>query len=658
MGTLHAALSWARRGFPVFPLRENEKEPIHDAWQDIATTDEATIRALWTDPVLGTERNYNIGSLCTNMVVVDIDVKEGKDGYNEYAQIGGHYDTLVVQTPTGGFHCYFNAPDSSNSPLSNSIDIRSHNGYVVAPGSRVPGYGAETYQVINDRELAWVPSSIERLLRPPYVRPDIELDITLDTPAAIQAAIGFLQSAPVAVQGQRGDETTFVTAARLVREMGLSVGAAFSLMRDHWNERCTPPWPLDELLRKVENANQYGTAAAGKLTPEALFGHLVIPPVPSIFSNPSMSWGNAISPERIRPRPWLIDRMLMTEAVTLLMAAGSAGKSSVSLALAAHLALGLDFAGYKTHKVCKTIVYNGEDDLEEQSRRLLAVCMSYGFDFQTVKQNVMLLSSKQIKMDLVANDFRRPVRNDALVNHLINEASNNDVGLLILDPLVKIHKCDESDNVQMDYVMETLTDIAQAAKVSILALHHTSKGNSKQEDRIGNMDIGRGASAIVNASRIAFTLLNASAQDAEDYGMQDEERMMWVRMDDAKMNLALSSNQATWFRKEGVRIPSLDVVGVLRHDVLEKNHQHIRIRVARILINNMTVNGAGSLTLARVASILKAEEPLWANKTDIDIKRKVEGMFSTPTDIEGHVLHVVRIMNEKSKKEEVMLTLR
>lgn len=442
-----------------------------------------------------------------------------------------------------------------------------------------------------------------------------------------------------------------------MRELGLSVAAAFCLLRDHWNERCSPPWQLDELLRKVENAANYGTAGAGRLTAEVLFDGIVIPPQQSVFQQSGTTWGNAFLPDRIRPRPWVLDRMLMSEAVTLLMAAGSAGKSSVSLALAAHMALGLDFAGHKCIKACKTIVYNGEDDLEEQSRRLLAVCMSYGFDFNIVKDRIMLLSSRQVKMDLVVNEYRRPVRNEALVQHIINEASDPDVGLLILDPLVKIHKCDESDNVQMDYVMETLTDIAHAAQVSVLALHHTSKGNSKQEDRIGNMDIGRGASAIVNASRVAFTLLNASAQDAEDYGMQDEERMTWVRMDDAKMNLALSSNQATWFRKEGVRIPSLDVVGVLRHDVLEKSHQHIRIRIARILIANMTANGSGSITMPRVCAVLKAEEPLWANKTDADIKRRVEGMFSTAVEIEGRTLKVERDLSDK-KKESVLLVMR
>jgi RecA-family ATPase len=351
--------------------------------------------------------------------------------------------------------------------------------------------------------------------------------------------------------------------------------------------------------------------------------------------------------------------MLMTEAVTLLMATGSAGKSSISLALAAHLSVGLDFAGYTSRKACKTIVYNGEDDLEEQSRRLVAICMEYGLDYSVVKQNIMLLSNRQVKLDLVVVDRGRPIRNDAIVNHLIQEASNPDVGLLILDPLVKIHKCDESDNVHMDFVMETLTDIAHDAKVSVLALHHTSKGGngSKQEDRIGNMDIGRGASSIVNASRIAFTLLNASAQDAEDYGMADDERMKWVRMDDAKMNLALSSSQATWFHKEGVKIPSLDVVGVLKHDVLEKSREHIQLRIARTLANTMTATGAGSITLPRVCAIIRAEVAPWANKQDADIKKRVEALFATPYAVDGKTLSVERDMNDK-KKESVLLVMR
>lgn len=658
MGTLKAALDWARRGFPVFPLVEDGKEPIHDKWHEYATTDEAAIQRMWTDPVLGMERNYNIGTLCTNLVVVDIDVKAGKDGYNEYAQIGGHYDTLVVQTPTGGFHCYFNAPDSSNAPLSRSIDIRSHNGYVLAPGSRITGYGTETYTVINDREMSWIPATIAGSLRPPYARAEVDNVVDLDTEAAIQAGIGYLQSAPGAVEGMRGDDTTFVTAARLVRELGLSVSAAFQLMAEHWNYKCSPPWPLDELLRKIENAAAYGTATAGRLTSEQLFGHLNVPPVPTVFEQDTLGWGNAFVPAGIRPRPWLVDRMLMRENVTLLMAAGSAGKSSISLALAAHLSLGLDFAGYQARGKCKTIVYNGEDDIEEQSRRLMATCMVYGFDYEEAKRNIMLLSPRQIKMDLVTLEGRRPVRNDALVAQFIAEASAPDVGLVILDPLVKIHKCDESDNVQMDYVMETLTEIAYKANVSVLALHHTAKGgNGKQEDRIGNMDIGRGASAIVNAARVAFTLLNASNQDAEDYGLKDDERLRWVRMDDAKMNLALASDKATWFYRDSAKIPSNDIVGVLRHEQLEKSQEHIKERVARSIIKTMEGIGAGSLKMPQLCAAVKTDVSVWATKLDAEVKRRIEGFYHIPYQIDGKTIVVERTMDDK-KKETVLVVMR
>lgn len=440
------------------------------------------------------------------MVVIDVDVKSGKDGINDYAKIGGHYNTLVVRTPTGGYHCYFMGTDSSNAPLSDSVDVRSHNGYVIAPGSSLNGH---FYTVANDVDMAWVPASIEKMLKPPNLRSEIQAVIEYDDPASIEAAKRFLESAPIAIEGRRGDERTFLTAARLVREMALSVPAAFALLRDHWNDRCEPPWEHDQLWAKVENAAAYGSAEYGRLNAEIMFGGLNIQPPPSLFEG--MEWGNALLPERIPPRPWLMERVLLTGAATLLLAAGSSGKSTISLVIAAHLALGLDFAGYKTRKAVKSIVYNGEDDRTEQSRRLLAVCMAYGFNYYEVKDRITLLSSRDLKMDIVSSVMRRPVRNDIVYEQLVNKAKEEEVGLIILDPLVNIHKCEESDNVQMAFVMETLTDIAYDARVAIMVLHHTSKSGSRNEDKVGNMDIARGASAIVNASGL-LSLLSTLAK--------------------------------------------------------------------------------------------------------------------------------------------------
>lgn len=640
MATLQAALAWASRGFPVFPLACNSKEPIHLDWPSVASTDPDTIAKMWHDPVLQIERDYNIGALCNDMVVVDVDLKNGKDGHNQYVQLGGHYDTLVVRTPTGGYHCYFNGPDSANAPIAPDIDIRSHNGFVVAPGSTIDG---ASYIVVQDRKLNYIPDSISRLLRPPYARRKTSVVGALNSAASIQAGIRYAQSAAVAIEGQRGDETTFVTAARLVRELALSVDTAYELLAEYWNPRCEPPWSLEELRVKVENAAQYGTADMGRLDPSIIFSAINIPPPPSVFSQAGIDFGNAIDSVFIPPRPWMLERLLMLHETTLILAPGSAGKSSLSLAIVAHIALGKSFGPYTCYVKCKCVVYNGEDDRVEQSRRLYAVCQAYDLDYSEVKKQVVLLCSSDIDLRLVSARGRSAAANDAAVAQLVEFLSDQNIGLVVYDPLVDVHDVDEGDNSHMNFVMKTLQAIARRANVASLALHHTTKaGQSRQEERIGNMDISRGASGIVYKARISFTLMNASAKDCEDYGLQEAERKTWVRLDDAKMNLALVSDEATWFRKEGNRIPSGDIVGVLRHAELKKNTTHIRSRIADILIATLEANNEASMPIGQAVAVVKTQEPLFSNKSENDIKKRIEGLFSTPVKIREKTLHVQR----------------
>lgn len=648
MGTLQSALAWARRGFRVFPLQENTRLPALGAdWREIATNDEDVLRRLWTDPVMGTERDYNIGCACAGMVVLDVDVKHGKDGYNKYLQHGGHFDTLVVRTTTGGYHCYFYGPDSSNAPIDeDGVDVRSANGYVVAPGSSIDGV---YYQVVNDRAMASVPPSIERRLTPVQTK-HVGSSYVSDDPATVQAAINFLQTTALAVQGARGDDTTFVTAARLVREFALSIPTAHQLLLEFWNPHCSPPWEPDELYQKVENAAQYGSAPQGVLSPEFIFQDIHPEPPPSVFQASGLAFGNAILPTAIPARPWLMDRILMRGAVTTILAAGSAGKSSLGLSIAAHVRLGRMFAGQRIHEACKVVVYNSEDDVMEQSRRLVANCMAHDFDYQHVKNGLMVLSADEIDLSLVFKEYNKPIRNHVIVDQLVCLLANADIGLLIVDPLVDIHGCDENDNGQMNYVMRTLRYIAKAANVAVLVMHHTSKSGSRGDDRTGNADIGRGAAAIINSSRVAFTLCNAGEQDMEDYGMQESERRMWARLDDAKMNLTLAEDNAVWFKRTGVKIASGDIVGVLKHDILTKDRQHIRTRVANILIETMTATSTASMTLSQAVAVVKEGEPLWANHKDTEIKSKLEGLFASAIDIRGHSLQVKRDPDSKSNK--------
>lgn len=644
MSKLEAALAWAARGFRVFPLRENGKEPLFgmDEWYDYATLDESRIRMYWIDPVLGVERNYNIGVDCTDMVVVDIDVKDGKNGLEEYAAISGEWATLCVLTPTGGYHLYFTGPDSSNSPISPAIDIRSHHGYVVGPGSEIDG---RRYDLYRDMEPAWLPLAVETRLTPLKLR-DVTAEYTSvdDTPAKIEAVTNYLNTAPVAVEGNRGDDTTFQTAARCVREFGLSVYKTFELMRDLWNPRCEPPWGLDELLKKVENAAEYGTAELGRLDAATLFGKLDIPPPPTVFEQSPGFGVSEITEAVLRARDWLIDRMLLIGHITLIVAVGSVGKSTFGLALAAHLALGVPFGNYKPARAVKSIIYNGEDDVEEQRRRLVAVCMTYGLDYNAVRPRIMLLSEEEVDLRLVVpmqGGGAQP--SQAIVDQLIGLASDPEVGLLILDPLIDVHGVNEGEPGQMNVVMKTLRHIAKKAQVAELIMHHATKGgNEKQEQRIGNMDIARGSTAIINKSRIAYTLMNASETDAEAYGMQQDERRYWLRLDDAKMNLGLAGDKPQWFKRDGVKLLTGDVVGIIRPYDLQKSTSHIRMRIADIIIENMQLINQSTMAIIQVIALVKAQEPLWANKTDVEVRQRLEQFFATAVMVRENTLKLVR----------------
>jgi hypothetical protein len=66
-------------------------------------------------------------------------------------------------------------------------------------------------------------------------------------------AMAYLERVPGAFAGQRGHDHTFNTALKLVKGFGLSNTAALSLLTK-WNRRCNPPWTVNELKRKILQA--------------------------------------------------------------------------------------------------------------------------------------------------------------------------------------------------------------------------------------------------------------------------------------------------------------------------------------------------------------------------------------------------------------------
>jgi hypothetical protein len=113
-------------------------------------------------------------------------------------------------------------------------------------------------------------------------------------------------------------------------------------------------------------------------------------------------------------------------------------------------------------------------------------------------------------------------------------------------------------------------EVARRGEGAVMLVHHTAKPSQGSSDgHAGNLNTARGASALVGVARIVQTLFSMSPKDAERYGVPEQQRHLYVRLDDAKANVSLIGAEARWFRRVGVPIANGDEVGVLVPEDLE-----------------------------------------------------------------------------------------
>lgn len=625
MSTLKAALAWAARGFRVFPLQPNSKDPLDVGWTSSATTDPAAIKAWWTDPVTGAERDYNIGSLTSHNLVPDVDTKEGKPGLKTMADLGLEFDTLTVATPSGGYHLWYEGlgEPTGQSPLGPGVDLRSHNGYVVAPGSVLNGV---EYRVVIDQPLAPFPEHLRgRLKRPRERAVQILPDIELDQPEFLEIAADWLRKAAPS-------SGTYIVACRM-RDFGLSEAAAADLMFEVWNPLRAVPRTLDELKLKVAHAFTYATGTPGSSTAQAAFADIEILPLPANPANPTNSvdpyqFGNALDADKIEKRPWVFGNLLLNHTVTGLVAASGAGKSLTKLIIAAHLAAGKDWLGHKCFRSGKSIVFDGEDDLMEMSRRLHAICVLYQLDWEVVRRNVCLITQDQLMLQLTSGE-QFPKINLEQIATLIQHLRDPEIVFLAIGPLVELHNHPENDSAAMKYVMGVLRLIARQGDVAVLVDHHTAKPPAASSQAwVGDQYAGRGSSAFAGSVRRQVTMYAASEQDCAELAVPVAQRKDFVRMDDGKVSYGKVGG-ARWLRWQEVRLLSGDDVGVLVPFEVKDSVEGAARALAGLLEAEMRKQSTSLLKIEEALSVMM-RDPLTAREGRAVARNRLERALAEP----------------------------
>ena len=141
---LKAALSYVRRGIPVFPCEPGGKRPLtyNGFWE--ATTDMRRIKAWW-DRWPAANVGVPTGKR-SGLLVLDIDLRDGgPESLIALERENGPLPrTARARTGGGGVHVFFRYPaekEVRNSAgwLGPGLDVRGEGGYVVVPPSRTQG---------------------------------------------------------------------------------------------------------------------------------------------------------------------------------------------------------------------------------------------------------------------------------------------------------------------------------------------------------------------------------------------------------------------------------------------------------------------------------------------------------------------------------------
>ncbi len=275
---------------------------------------------------------------------------------------------------------------------------------------------------------------------------------------------------------------------------------------------------------------------------------------------------DALNVAMIPARQWVLGRALLKGHLSVLVAPPGVGKSTLVIAMAVSIITGEKITGHDIHRQGKVWIYNNEDDTDELKRRLAAVLQHHGLSYDQVKGQLAMNSGADRPLLIAKTMQDGTVIRLPDVEACIAHIKKHGITTFMVDPFIETHECDENSNQEIKRVAQMFRDIARQGNCTVLLIHHTAKPPQGSSDgHAGNMNTARGASALIGVSRVILTLYGMSKKDAEMYGIPENERHKWARLDDAKANLSLASPEAMWYLRVGVEIANKDEVGVLEY---------------------------------------------------------------------------------------------
>lgn len=263
-------------------------------------------------------------------------------------------------------------------------------------------------------------------------------------------------------------------------------------------------------------------------------------------------------PADIPPRQWVYGRHLIRKFLSLDIAAGGIGKSSVKVVEALAMTSGRELLGKTVHGgPLRVWLYNLEDPDEETERRIHAACIRYEIGKADIAGRLFVDSGRDQPLCIAeeTDTGARIIR--PVVDALIETLTERKIDAMVIDPFVSSHFVSENDNRAIDMVAKEWARIADQCNCAINLVHHVRKANGNEV----TAESSRGAVSLIGAARSVIVYNRMTKEEGERAGIEPDKRGFYFRTQNDKANLA-PPEAADWHRMNNVDLPNGDQVGV------------------------------------------------------------------------------------------------
>ncbi len=276
------------------------------------------------------------------------------------------------------------------------------------------------------------------------------------------------------------------------------------------------------------------------------------PPDPTIFAKPFV-WRD---PKEIPPRQWILKPSLIRGYVSLTTAGSGVGKSTLVLADVLATISGLPLLGVAPSEMGRAWYWNGEDPRDEVERRVHATLIHHQIPKEKVEGRLFLGSGRDADLIIGIQTTQGTRINAPVVDAVVEFIRFNKIDVVAIDPFVSSHAVPENDNMAIDRVMKTWAHIADETNCAVHLSHHNRKTGGGEV----TVEDGRGAVALLAASRYARVLRPMTSDEAKNLGVESEDRLTRIRVDSGKSSMTKPASKATWFRLANVHLGNGDEV--------------------------------------------------------------------------------------------------